>query len=183
MKEYPYRRTSRPDAYGIRARDLARYGGIALGLIVLTAVVFVWFVCRIDVGEARFVPLLKKTGARISNEDILAPTIEFRGPQFEFLREGRHFRNPYVWEYKLEDLTVIPAGNPATWEWIHSLDKRRREQVRAGTRLLERRRDVQVKGNERAQPGPLRDGADPSVSISCRESGDEIGRASCRERV
>ncbi|MCK4601912.1 MAG: hypothetical protein KAU28_05570, partial [Phycisphaerae bacterium] len=74
--------------------------------------IFVWFFCRIEVGESEFVPLLGKTGKEISNTDILAPGPEFKGPQFEILQEGRHFRNPYNWHWpKPMKATVIEKGH------------------------------------------------------------------------
>ena len=88
---------SRPDEYGIQPGELARYGGIAVGALILAVAVFVWFFCRIEVEERAFAPLLAKTGKDITNTDILAPGPEFKGPQFEILQEGRHFRNPYKW--------------------------------------------------------------------------------------
>ena len=56
-----------------------------------------------------------------------------RGIQAEVLSPGRHFYNPIVWDWQIKPLTVVPSGNPSTWEWIHSLDARQRDQLRAGT--------------------------------------------------
>ena len=33
----------------------------------------------------------------------------------------------------LENLTIIPSGDPSTWEWVHSLSKQQRDALRAGT--------------------------------------------------
>jgi regulator of protease activity HflC (stomatin/prohibitin superfamily) len=97
------------DRYGIRAADLAKYGGIALGALVVGVGIFVWFFCRIDVRKGEFCPLLRKTGKEISNRDVLAPTGEYKGPQFEILKEGRHFRNPYTWYWpRPMPATVVP---------------------------------------------------------------------------
>ena len=99
------------DEYGIRRGDLLKYGGIAAGGLVVVAVMFVWFLCRIDVGKGQFAPLLKKTGKEIANEDVLAPSLDFKGPQFEILKEGRHFRNPWTWYWpRPMKATVIPEG-------------------------------------------------------------------------
>jgi hypothetical protein len=99
------------DEYGIRRADLLKYGGISAGVLVLAAGVFVWFFCRIEVEKGEFVPLLRKTGREISNEDVLAPSPEFKGPQFEILKEGRHFRNPWHWYWpRPMQATVIPKG-------------------------------------------------------------------------
>jgi len=99
------------DEYGVRRGDLLKYGGIAAGILVVAAVVFVWFFCRIEVEKGEFAPLLQKTGKEISNEDVLSPSLEFKGPQFEILKEGRHFRNPWNWYWpRPMKATVIPNG-------------------------------------------------------------------------
>lgn len=101
-----------PDSYGIRPVELIRYGGVALLVLVAAVGVFVWFFCRIDVGKGEFAPLMRKTGENISNSDVLAPSAEYKGPQFEILREGRHFRNPYVWHWpEPMEATVVPQLN------------------------------------------------------------------------
>ena len=43
---------------------------------------------------------------------VLAPSLEFKGPQFEILKEGRHFRNPYTWQWPKQRFTatMIPSG-------------------------------------------------------------------------
>ncbi|MBN2582798.1 MAG: hypothetical protein JXL80_06985 [Planctomycetes bacterium] len=76
------------------------------GLVV--APLFVWFYCRIEVPEGYFVPLMRKGGDDMTNKMVLADP-GFRGPQFEILREGRHWRNPYTWWWpKPIKATVIP---------------------------------------------------------------------------
>lgn len=104
----PFHET-RPDEYFIRKRDLAKFGLIAVGVLLFAGVVFVWFFCRIEVDKGEFCPLLKKTGREMQNDQELAPTVEYKGPQFEILREGRHFRNPYTWWWpRPMEATVIP---------------------------------------------------------------------------
>lgn len=111
MKIFQQGRSSRPDEYGVRPGEIAKYGGIAVAALIAAAVIFVWFFCRIEVGEGEFVPLLGKTGREISNTDILAPGPEFKGPQFEILQEGRHFRNPYNWYWpRPMKATVVRKG-------------------------------------------------------------------------
>ncbi len=68
------------------------------GLIIL-ALLFVWYGCRIEVGPGEFVPLLAKTGKDLDNEMVMAPGADFKGPQFEILKEGRYFRNPFKWQW------------------------------------------------------------------------------------
>ena len=104
------------------------------GLLVIVAVIGVvlWFTFRVYVPPDKCAVLTRKTGKALPPDQIVATEPGQKGIQEAVLGPGRHFRNPYVWGHEIVDLTVIPAGNPATWEWIHSLDKRRREQVRAG---------------------------------------------------
>ena len=77
--------------------DLTKGIALAVGAILVAAGIYVWFYCRIQVDEKMFVPLVKKTGTNMTNDMILAKDPKFKGPQFEILREGRHFRNPYHW--------------------------------------------------------------------------------------
>jgi len=111
MKIVEQGRGSRPDEYGVRLGETAKYAGIAVAAVIAAAVIFVWFFCRIEVEEGEFAPLLRKTGKEISNTDILAPGPEFKGPQVEILQEGRHFRNPYNWYWpRPMKATVVRKG-------------------------------------------------------------------------
>ena len=95
-----FRVSGRPggsDEYGVGKNDLLKYGGIALAAVAVAFGIFFWFFWRIEVGKGEFAPLLKKTGKEIANEDVLALSTDFKGPQSEFLQEGRHFRNPLIW--------------------------------------------------------------------------------------
>ena len=96
--------------YAVTRKDIGRLAGYAAVGLVVAAVIFFWSFCRINVGKGEFVPLLKKTGQDISNDDVLAPrTGDYKGPQFEILREGRHFRNPWTWYWsQTQQATVIP---------------------------------------------------------------------------
>ncbi len=68
-------------------------------MIVFASLIFWWFACRIEVGPGQFVPLLKKHGQYLSNEQELAPDESYMGPQVKrVLGEGRHFYNP--WDYQ-----------------------------------------------------------------------------------
>ena len=85
---------------------------VALLVLVVAAVGFIWFGCRIEVGPGKLCPLTRKTGKNLINDMVLAPTLEFKGPQYEILKEGRHFRNPYTWWWPRRPLeaTLIPNG-------------------------------------------------------------------------
>jgi regulator of protease activity HflC (stomatin/prohibitin superfamily) len=97
-----------PDEYGVKAGDVTRYAVIAILVLIVFGAIFFWFFCRIEVGERKFCPLMRKTGENITNEMILVEP-EYKGPQFEILREGRHFRSPYRWKWpRPMDATEIP---------------------------------------------------------------------------
>ena len=91
----------------------ARYALSAVAVCLLVPIVgfaWVWGWWRIPVDKGQFVALMKKTGPNITNETILA-TPEFKGSQFEILREGRHFKNPYYWwSTRATEATVISSG-------------------------------------------------------------------------
>jgi regulator of protease activity HflC (stomatin/prohibitin superfamily) len=84
----------------------------ALLILAVGAAGFIWFGCRIEVGPGELCPLIRKTGKDLTNDMVLAPTMEFKGPQYEILKEGRHFRNPYTWWWPQRPLkaTMIPNG-------------------------------------------------------------------------
>ena len=78
---------------------------------VLFAVsLFVWFGCRIEPGNGDIAVLIRKTGKDLPPDMILAPSPEYKGIQLEVLGEGRYFRNPYTWDWKILSVTDIPAG-------------------------------------------------------------------------
>jgi hypothetical protein len=109
---------------------------IAMVGLLLIAAAFVggigWFAFRIYVPEDRCAVLIRKTGRPLPPRQLVATEPGQRGIQMEVLGPGRHFRNPYTWDHKLEELTVIPAGDPATWEWIPSLSEQQRDALRTG---------------------------------------------------
>jgi len=91
----------------------------------------IWFTCRIYVPPDQCAVLIRKTGKALPSGQKVATEPNQKGIQEKVLGPGRYFRNPYTWEWKLQPLTVIPAGNPGTWEWVHSLSDRQRDQLRA----------------------------------------------------
>ncbi|MDP6544479.1 MAG: SPFH domain-containing protein [Phycisphaerae bacterium] len=86
-----------------------------IAVLVLAVVVaipaFWWFAMRIEVNQGEFVVLIRKTGTDITNDQILAPDADHKGPQRLILKEGRHFRNPYTWNWtRAIPATVIQQG-------------------------------------------------------------------------
>jgi regulator of protease activity HflC (stomatin/prohibitin superfamily) len=69
-----------------------------------------WYGWRIEPENGRFAILIKKTGKNLPADQIIAPSLEYKGVQLEVLPEGRFFYNPYVWDWKIEKTIDIPAG-------------------------------------------------------------------------
>ena len=84
-------------------------GGLILAAI-LAAPVFYWGFCRIDVPTGSIAVLTRKTGKEVTNDDELAPGPEYKGLQKDVLSEGRHFRNPWSWDWEVVPQIEIPQG-------------------------------------------------------------------------
>ncbi len=109
---------------------------VMIGLLLVAGAAMgmgAWITFRVYVPEDHCAVLIRKTGDRLPEDQLVATKPGQRGIQEEVLGPGRHWRNPYTWEYKLEKLTEIPSGNPSTWEWTHSLSDAQRDELRTGT--------------------------------------------------
>ncbi len=111
---------------------------IALGvgiLLILSGVMggVAWSLCRLYVPEDMCAVLTRKTGAALPGGQTIATEAGQKGIQEEVLGPGRHWLLPLRWEAKLVNLTVIPSGEPETWEWVHSLSDAQRDRLRDGT--------------------------------------------------
>ena len=80
-----------------------------IGVPILAAL-FVWYGCRIEPGNGQIAILIKKTGKTLPADEIVATSADYKGIQLEVLGEGRYFRNPYVWDWRIVPVTDIPAG-------------------------------------------------------------------------
>ncbi len=109
---------------------------ILVGLVLVIAAGLtglLWFTCRIYVPEDKCAVLIRKMGKELPAGQIVATEPGYKGIQEDVLGPGRHFfYDPLRWDWKLVDLTEIPAGNPSTWEWVPSLNPQQREALRAG---------------------------------------------------
>jgi regulator of protease activity HflC (stomatin/prohibitin superfamily) len=81
----------------------------ALGLLVGSAV-FYWYFCRIEPDSGEIAILIHKTGENLPTGQILAENENQKGIQLDVLSEGRYFRNPYSWDWRIYRITDIPAG-------------------------------------------------------------------------
>jgi len=92
----------------------------SLGMLTLLPFVFLflvvggslwwWYGWRIEPDNGSFAVLFKKTGKNLPVDQIIAPSLEYKGVQLNVLPEGRFFYNPYVWDWKFERAIDIPAG-------------------------------------------------------------------------
>jgi len=87
---------------------------VALLLILFALPMFIWFGCRIEPGADQIALLIRKTGKDLPSGVIIAPDADHKGIQLEVLPEGRYFKNPYTWGWKIARVTDIPAGQLGT---------------------------------------------------------------------
>jgi len=74
----------------------------------ITAAVFAYSSCRIEVPTRHIAVLVRKTGLDLTNDQELAPTADHKGLQPQVLAEGRHFRNPWTWRWEVLPQIEIP---------------------------------------------------------------------------
>ncbi len=107
----------------------------AVGITLLLGVgvaALTWFTFRVYVPEDMCAVLIRKMGDTLPAGELVATQPGQRGIQDEVIGPGRYFYNPLVWDHQLQPLTEIPAGNPATWEWVNSTSGKRPD-ARAGS--------------------------------------------------
>ena len=82
-----------------------------LGVLVLIILpLWFWFFCRIEPGADEIAVLIHKTGKDLPSGQILALEKNQKGIQLEVLPEGRYFKNPYHWDWRIKKITDIPPG-------------------------------------------------------------------------
>lgn len=77
---------------------------------IMVAVVFFWFFCRIEPGAGQIAVLIRKTGENLKPGQVIAVEEGQKGIQLDVLPEGRYFRNPYTWSWKIQRILDVPAG-------------------------------------------------------------------------
>jgi hypothetical protein len=85
-------------------------GAIAVAASIIGVPLFYWTMCRFNVPTGHIAVLTRKTGKDIPNEEELAPDATYKGLQKEVLAEGRHFRNPWSWDWDVVPQVEIPQG-------------------------------------------------------------------------
>ena len=77
-------------------------------LLLIVSPMFIYSFCRISVPSRHIAVLVKKTGKNLSNDQEMAPGPEYKGLQAEVLGEGRHYRNPWNWDWEVVPQVEIP---------------------------------------------------------------------------
>ncbi len=85
-------------------------GGVLVLASIIGAPIFYWGFCRINVPTGYMAVLTRKTGKDLPNDEELAPDGSYKGLQKEVLAEGRHFRNPWSWDWEVVPQIEIPQG-------------------------------------------------------------------------
>ncbi len=83
---------------------------VILVFLMLGGSLWWWYGWRIEPGNGKMAILVKKTGKNLAVEQVIAPSLEYKGVQLAVLPEGRFFYNPYVWDWFIVSATDIPAG-------------------------------------------------------------------------
>lgn len=81
---------------------------------------FYWVVCRVEVGPDECLVVVRKTGEALPAGQTIASKPGQRGIQREALGAGRYFFLPWTVELQHVPLTVISAGDPATWREVYA---------------------------------------------------------------
>ena len=84
---------------------------IFLAVITLAGawLVWQWGFCRFYVPPNHMAVIISQGGKELPPGQILAEKGQ-KGVQREVLGEGRHFRDPVMFEHKIEPVTIIPPG-------------------------------------------------------------------------
>jgi regulator of protease activity HflC (stomatin/prohibitin superfamily) len=85
-------------------------GGILILASIVGAPVFYWGFCQINVPTGYMAVMTRKTGKDIPNDAELAPDASYKGLQAAVLAEGRHFRNPWTWDWEVVPQIEVPQG-------------------------------------------------------------------------
>jgi regulator of protease activity HflC (stomatin/prohibitin superfamily) len=90
----------------------ALLAGSVLPLLLLVPVAgyvaYTW--SRVYVPAKHIAVMTKKTGKDLANDQEVAPDQSFKGIQLEILTEGRHFRNPYTWDWSVYPMVEVPEN-------------------------------------------------------------------------
>jgi len=83
-------------------------GALVLMLVAVVGAYFCYANCRIEVPSSSMGILIKKTGKDLENDQEIAPDESYKGVQIKVLPEGRHFFNPWDWDWQVVPQVEIP---------------------------------------------------------------------------
>ncbi len=89
-----------------RTAGLLLVAGAIPFMLIFGYVIYTWI--RIDVPAKHFAVLTRKTGKDLDNNQELAPDDGHKGLQLKVLTEGRYFKNPYHWSWRVYPMIEIP---------------------------------------------------------------------------
>ena len=96
----------------VRLPSLPKF--VFLPILIVGAIaavsVFIWVFCRIEPGAGEIAVLISKTGENLPPGQVIAVEEKQKGIQLAVLSEGRYFRNPYTWSWKIRRILDVPAG-------------------------------------------------------------------------
>ncbi|HEY5652835.1 MAG TPA: SPFH domain-containing protein [Pontiella sp.] len=78
--------------------------------VVIAGLIFLWFFCRIEPKAGEIAVLIRKTGDNLPAGQVIALDENQKGIQLDVLPEGRYFRNPYTWGWRIQKILDVPAG-------------------------------------------------------------------------
>jgi hypothetical protein len=87
--------------------------GVSVVGLFLLYQLWVWEVERVEVPPDHFLVKIHLWGEDLPEGAILAPDASYKGIQRELLPEGRHFLNPLLYSFKVEQLLEVPVGQCA----------------------------------------------------------------------
>jgi hypothetical protein len=103
-------RDSFPPPQGSAAPLVFFLGAVLVLCAIVGVPIFYYGFCQFNVPTGHMAVMTRKTGQDIPNDAELAPDANHKGLQKEVLAEGRHFRNPWVWDWEIVPQVEIPPG-------------------------------------------------------------------------
>jgi hypothetical protein len=85
---------------------------VLVGIVVILALLwgaYQWFLCRFYVAPGRMAIVIAKTGDSLPPGQILAKKGQ-KGIQEDVLGEGRHFRDPFLYDVEMRSSVTVPPG-------------------------------------------------------------------------
>jgi regulator of protease activity HflC (stomatin/prohibitin superfamily) len=90
-------------------RRRLRAAGLIASALVSSYGAFEWSFCRIEVEQGQAAVLVAKTGRPLPSGRIIAGVGE-KGIRLETLSPGRHFRNPFFWDWRIAGTVDVEPG-------------------------------------------------------------------------